>query len=75
MKNQLSFDADEWEEFLKNIDFTDNEKRIIEFARRGWAQEDIAAELYTSRASITRRTRAITNKIMRYIIKNYKKVL
>ena len=67
--NSLTFYADEWREFLNNIDFTDDERSIIDLVRRGWAQEDIAAELYISRATVTRRYRSITNKIVRYVLR------
>lgn len=39
--SQLSFYPEEWEEFLENIDFTDEERQIISLIRRGWYQEDI----------------------------------
>lgn len=67
--NQLNFYVDEWQEFLSNIDFTDEERKVIELVRRGWCQEDIAAELYCSRRTIARRYSSITNKIVRYVLR------
>lgn len=66
---KLDFYPEEWTEFLDKIDFTDYERKIIELVRRGWNQEDIAAELYTSRATIARRYTSITNKIVRYVLR------
>lgn len=65
---QLNFYADEWNEFLENIDFTDKELRIIALVRRGWYQEDIASELYICRRTVARCYSSITNKIMRYLL-------
>ena len=67
--NQLNFYVDEWQEFLANIDFTDEERKVIELVRRGWCQEDIAAELYCSRRTVARRYSSITNKIVRYVLR------
>lgn len=65
----LTFYANEWNEFLNHIDFTDEEKKVIELVRRGWAQEDIAAELYCSRRTVARRYTSITNKIVHYVLR------
>ena len=62
------FFADEWDEFIRNCDFTDSELDVIKLLRRGWAEEDIASELYTSRSTIKRRKRSIVNKIKRYLL-------
>ena len=63
---RLNYYKDQWEDFFANIDFTDEEKQIIELVRRGWCQEDIAAELYLSRRTIARRYNSIFSKITRY---------
>ena len=70
---QLSFLKSEWEEFLNCIDFTDDELKIISLIRRGWPQEDIAAELFLSRRTVARRVTSISNKIIHYILTYYKK--
>lgn len=70
---QLSFLKSEWEEFLNCIDFTDDELKIIPLIRRGWPQEDIAAELFLSRRTVARRVTSISNKIIHYILTYYKK--
>lgn len=66
---QLQFLKNEWIEFIENIDFTDDENKIIEFVRRGWCQEDIAAELFISRRTVARRYSSITNKIVQYVMR------
>lgn len=65
----LTFYANEWNEFLENIDFTDEEKQVIELVRRGWCQEDIAAEMHCSRRTVARRYTSITNKIVHYVLR------
>lgn len=66
---KLQFTKENWGEFLKNIDFTDNELEIIPFVRRGWAQVDIAAELNISPSTAKRRMTSITGKITSYILR------
>lgn len=69
---QLDFYPEEWKEFLENIDFTDEERQIISLIRRGWYQEDIAAELNYVRRTIARRYTSITNKIVHYVLRSRK---
>lgn len=64
------FYNDEWESFILNCGFTDDELEIIKFLRRGWACVDIAAEVRISLSTLTRRKRRISQKISRYINKN-----
>ena len=66
MKN--TFLKSEWEEFIENCDFTDDELEILPFIRRGWAQVDIAAELCISHSTLKRRLKNIKNKIAKYIL-------
>ena len=66
MKN--TFLKSEWEEFIENCDFTDDELEILPFIRRGWAQVDIAAELCISHSTLKRRLKNINNKITKYIL-------
>lgn len=66
----LRFYNDEWESFILNCGFTDDELEIIKFLRRGWACVDIAAEVCISLSTLTRRKRRISQKISRYINKN-----
>lgn len=63
------FFNDEWESFIENCGFTDDELEIVKFLRKGWAQVDIAAELCISIPTLTRRKKRITEKIIRYISK------
>lgn len=69
---RLEFRKEDWEEFLSNIDFTDNEKKIIPLLRRGWYQMDIAAELDISVSTVKRRITSITNKTVSYIMRTRK---
>ena len=65
----MKFYNDEWEEFITNCGFTDDELEIVQLLRRGWYGEDIAADLGYSRRTIERRKRLIKSKISRYISK------
>lgn len=69
---KLEFRKEDWEEFLENIDFTDNEKKVIPLLRRGWYQVDIAAELNISVSTVKRRITSITNKTVSYIMRTRK---
>ena len=66
---KFKFFNDEWEEFLENCGFSDDELEIIKLFRREWAQVDIAAELCISLSTLARRKKRITQKIFRYISK------
>lgn len=63
----MKFFVDEWELFLENCGFTDNEVELIPFLRRGWVSIDIAEELSISTSTVARRKKAIMEKIARYI--------
>lgn len=65
---RLDYYKEQWQEFMDNIDFTDEELAIIDLARKGWYQEDIAAELHTSRRTVARRYTSIVNKIVHYVL-------
>lgn len=52
-----------WDYYLSICDFTDKEKIVISYLRRGWYQEDIAAELYVCRRTISRYVKNIKKKI------------
>ena len=65
---RLDYYKEQWQEFIDNIDFTDEELAIINLARKGWYQEDIAAELHTSRRTVARRYTSIDNKIVHYVL-------
>ena len=66
MKN--TFLKCEWEEFIENCDFTDDELEILPLIRRGWSQIDIATELCISNSTLKRRIKSIKNKITKYIL-------
>lgn len=63
MKSILNFKRCEWEKFIKEIDFTDVELELIKYIRRGWYDEDIAAELHCCRSTISRMKKSIYSKI------------
>lgn len=63
----MKFFVDEWELFLANCGFTDDELEIIPYLRKGWARIDIAEELSISLSTVARRKNAIMKKIARYI--------
>ena len=66
----MRFYNDEWESFINNCGFTDDELEIVAYIRRGWAQIDIAAELCISLSTFARRYKRIKQKILRYISKS-----
>lgn len=60
---KLEMRQGEYEKLLAECGFTDAEKDVLRLKRRGWANEDIAAELYCSRRTVGRRLRNIRRKI------------
>lgn len=65
----MNFFKDEWDDFVENCGFTDDELEIVAFLRRGWASIDIAEELNVSHSTLKRRRTRIGNKIKRYLQK------
>ena len=51
------------DELVDACGFTDDEIRVLDYKRRGWYNEDIAAEMYCSSRTIKRRVASIKNKI------------
>lgn len=49
--------------YVEQCGFTDDEVKILDFKRRGWFNEDIAAEMNFSSRTIKRRVHSIKNKI------------
>lgn len=66
----VKFFKDEWELFIENCGFTDDELELVPLLRRGWAGVDIAEELSISASTVSRRKRSIEGKIVRYISRN-----
>ena len=64
---KFKFFNDEWELFLANCGFSDDELEIVTFLRKEWSFSDIAAELCISYSTLTRRRKRIIQKITRYI--------
>lgn len=67
-KYMQKFFNDEWELFIKHCGFTDSEMEVVALLRRGWHEEDIAAETYTSRSTVKRRKKSIAIKISHYLV-------
>ena len=65
----MNFFNDEWESFIDNCGFTDDELEIVKLLRKGWLGVDISAELCISLSTLTRRKKRISQKILRYISK------
>lgn len=66
---RFKFYNDEWELFIANCGFSDEELAIVSLIRRGWASADIAAELCLSDRTLARRKDRIIDKIIHYIAK------
>lgn len=58
--------SNEWEEYIKHCNFTDDELEIIKLLRKEWVQSDIAAELCISLSTAKRRIKRIYLKIINY---------
>jgi DNA-binding NarL/FixJ family response regulator len=67
---KMNFFKDEWEEFIENCGFTDDETEVVSLLRKGWCLIDIAEELNISHSTAARRRKRIGQKIIRYISKN-----
>lgn len=65
---KLQFFKDEWDDFVENCGFTDDELEIVTYLRRGWSGVDIAEELHISHATLKRRRTRIAQKITRYLL-------
>lgn len=65
----MQFYNDEWELFVQNCGFTDDEMAVVVLLRRGWYSVDIAEELSVSLSTVKRRRNNIKKKISRYLIK------
>lgn len=67
---KMNFFNDEWDEFVENCGFTDEEYEVVVLLRRGWYLIDIAEELNISLSTAARRRKRVGQKIIRYIAKN-----
>lgn len=65
----MRFYNDEWEDFVKNCGFTDDELEVVTYLRRGWACIDIAEEINVSLSTLKRRRTSVGRKIIRYLSK------
>lgn len=61
----MRYYKDEWDDYVLNCGFTDDELKIVGLMRRGWYAIDIAEELGYSLRTITRRQADIKAKIRR----------
>ena len=55
----------EYERVLDECGFTDSEKQVLALKRRGWANADVAAEMYVSLRTVNRRVHSIKEKMDR----------
>ena len=55
----------EYERVLDECGFTDSEKQVLALKRRGWANADVAAEMYVSLRTVNRRVHSIKEKLDR----------
>lgn len=60
---KLEMRQGEYERLLAECGFTDAEKDVLQLKRRGWANVDIAAELYCSSRTVGRRLHSIRRKM------------
>lgn len=63
----MNFFNDEWEMFVANCGFTDDELQVVHLLRKGWCIVDISEELNISHSTAARRRKRIGQKIIRYI--------
>lgn len=64
---KFDFTPKEWGYFFEHCSFTDDEREVIYFRRRGWELSRIAAELNWSERTINRRISSIAHKIINAI--------
>lgn len=62
----MRFYKDEWDTYIENCGFTDNEMAVIQYLRRGNDLYFIADALGYDRSTICRRIKKIKLKINRY---------
>lgn len=62
---KYTYSTEQLEKMSKNPWLSDRERKVFEYYyRRGWAIEDIAAELYVSRNTINNTLNSIRNKTL-----------
>ena len=64
---KFDFTKCEFDYFVDNAGFTDEELNILNYKRRGWINSRIAAEIYISERTVLRRIKDIKKKIIRVI--------
>lgn len=65
----------DWEDYIENCGFSDEELEIIALLRKEWYQVDIAAETKFSLSKVKRRMKTIYLKIADYESNKYQKTL
>ncbi len=60
---KLEMCQSEYDRLVAQCGFTDSEIEVLGYKRRGWANEDIAAEMYCSSRTVKRRVRSIKLKM------------
>lgn len=64
---KIDFYPEEWEEFIENCDFTEEELEVIRLTRLGYYIQAIALKMNLSDSTIKRRRKSIVRKILHYI--------
>lgn len=64
---KFDFTKKEFDYFLENAGFTDEEINILELKRRGLYNIRIATDLYVSERTVLRRVKTIKKKIIKVI--------
>lgn len=60
---KLEMRQSEYERLIDECGFTDEERAVLDYKRRGWFDADIAEELYCSRRTVGRRLNSIRRKM------------
>ena len=65
--NKFDFTRTEYEYFLSECPFTDEEKQVFDLRRKGKSITSISFELNMSESTVSRRIKSITNKVKKVI--------
>ena len=65
--NKFDFTRTEYEYFLSECPFTDEEKQVFDLRRKGKSIVQISFELNVSQSTVSRRIKSITKKVKKVI--------
>ena len=66
---KLEFLESEWDEFIRNCVFTDEDLKVIPYLKKGLYNYTIAQKLNVSEATVKRRKKSIERKMQRYLLR------